>query len=91
MRLALGASPSSVFRMITGHAVALAAAGVALGTLGRIAIRRTLAGPLFDISATDPVTIGAAAVVLLLVAASAAFFPTLRAMRINPISALRHE
>lgn len=91
IRLALGAKPSTIFRMITGHAMAMAAAGVALGALGCVAMRRVLAALLFGIGASDPVTIAAAIAVLLLVTAAAAFFPALRAMRTDPIAALREE
>ena len=91
IRLALGARPSTMFRMITGRALALAAAGVALGALGCIALRQVLAALLFGIGPSDPVTIAAAVGVLLLVAAAAAFFPALRAMRTDPMTALREE
>jgi putative ABC transport system permease protein len=92
IRLALGASPSTVFRMITSRALALAAAGVALGTLGCVALRRVLAALLFGIGPSDPVTIAAAiGVLLLVVAAAAAFLPALRAMRTDPMTALREE
>ena len=79
------------FAMITGRALALAAAGVALGLLGCVAVRRVLAALLFGIGPSDPVTIAAAVGVLLLVTVAAAFFPALRAMRTDPISALREE
>ena len=91
IRLALGARPSTVFRMITGRALALSAAGVGLGALGCVALRRVLAATLFGIGPSDPVTIAAAVGVLLLVAAAAAFFPALRAMRTDPMTALREE
>lgn len=91
IRLALGARPSSVFRMITSRALALAAAGVALGAPGCVAMRRVLSALLFGIGPSDPVTIAAAVGVLLLVATAAAFFPALRAMRTDPMAALREE
>jgi ABC-type antimicrobial peptide transport system permease subunit len=91
IRLVLGAQPSTIFRMITGRAMVLSAARVALGALGCVAMRRVLAALLFGIGATDPVTIAAAVGVLLLVAATAAFFPALRAMRTDPMAALREE
>jgi len=91
IRLALGARPSTVFRMITGRALVLSAAGVGLGALGCIALRRVLAATLFGIGPSDPVTIAAAVGVLLLVASAAAFFPALRAMRTDPMTALREE
>jgi len=91
IRLALGAQPAAVFRMITGRALALAAAGVVLGALGCLAMRRVLASLLFGIGPTDPVTIAAAIGVLLMVTVAAAFFPALRAMRTDPMVALREE
>jgi predicted permease len=91
IRLALGARPSTMFGMITGRALALAAAGEALGVLGCVAVRRVLAAVLFGIGPTDPITITAAVGVLLLVAAVTAFFPALRAMRTDPMAALREE
>jgi predicted permease len=91
IRLALGAQPSAVFRMITGRAMALAAAGVALGAVGCVTMRRVLAALLFGIGPNDPVTIAAAVGVLLLVSVAAAFFPALRAMRTDPMVALREE
>lgn len=91
IRLALGARPSTVFRMITGRALTLTAAGVALGALGCVAVRRVLAAMLFGIGPSDPVTIVASVGVLLLVAAAAAFFPSIRAMRTDPMTALREE
>lgn len=91
IRLALGASPAMVFGMITGRALALAAAGVALGTLGCVALRRVLAAVVFGIGPSDPVTIGAAVGVLLAVAVVAALFPAVRAMRTDPMEALREE
>lgn len=91
IRLALGAQPSLVFRMVTGRALALAAAGAALGAAGCLAVRRLLATLLFGIGPTDPLTIGAAIAALLAVAVAAAWFPARRAMRVDPMIALRDE
>ncbi|HEV2448715.1 MAG TPA: FtsX-like permease family protein, partial [Candidatus Sulfopaludibacter sp.] len=65
IRLALGAQPRAVFRMVTGRALALAAAGAALGLIGCVALRRVLASMLFGIGPNDPVTIAAAVGALL--------------------------
>jgi len=91
IRLALGARPSTVFRMITGRALTLASAGVALGAAGCFALRRVLAALVYGIGPDDPVTIAAATGVLLIVAAAAAFFPARRAMRTEPMAVLREE
>jgi putative ABC transport system permease protein len=91
IRLALGAQPSAVFRMITGRALGLAGAGVVLGTLGCVAMRSVLAMLLFGIGPNDPVTIAAAIAVLLAVTLLAAVLPARRAMRTDPMVALREE
>lgn len=91
IRLALGARPVTLFRMITGRALALAGAGAVLGVAGCLALRRIVAAMLFGIGPSDPLAIAAAAGVLLLVAAGASFFPALRAMRTDPMTALREE
>ncbi|MBV8819156.1 MAG: ABC transporter permease [Acidobacteriaceae bacterium] len=91
IRLALGARPAVLFRMITGRALALSAAGAALGTVGCAAVRKILASLLFGIGPSDPATIAGAVCALMLVAFAAAFFPALRAMRVDPMTALREE
>lgn len=91
IRLALGASRGRVFRRIAGRALALTGAGVAAGLLGCVAVRRVLASALFGIGPDDPATIGAAAALLLAAALAAAWFPARRAMRVDPMAALRDE
>jgi predicted permease len=91
IRLALGARPSTVFRMITRRALILACWGVLLGIVGCLAMRRVLAALLFGVGPTDPSTIAAAIGVLLAVTMAAAFFPARRAMRTDPMVALRDE
>ncbi len=91
IRLALGAQPALVFRMVTGRALALSCVGAALGAVGCIAVRRVLANMLFGIGPNDPFTIAAAILMLLAVAFAAAWFPARRAMRVDPMIALRDE
>jgi predicted permease len=91
IRLALGAQPALVFRMVTGRALALACVGAALGAVGCLAVRRVLATLLFGIGPNDPATIVAAIAILLAVAFAAAWFPARRAMRVDPMIALRDE
>jgi putative ABC transport system permease protein len=91
IRLALGAQPALVFRMVTGRALALACVGAALGALGCWAVRRVLATLLFGIGPNDAATIAAAIAILLAVAFAAAWFPARRAMRVDPMIALRDE
>jgi predicted permease len=91
IRLALGAQPALVFRMVTGRALALSCMGAALGAVGCIAVRRVLATLLFGVGPNDPATIAAAVAILLAVAFAAAWFPARRAMRVDPMIALREE
>jgi len=91
IRLALGAQPARVFRMVTGRALALSCVGAALGAVGCVAMRRVLATLLFGIGPNDPATIAAAIAILLAVAFGAAWFPARRAMRVDPMIALRDE
>jgi putative ABC transport system permease protein len=91
VRLALGATPQQVGRLILGQGLVLALAGVAVGLLGALAATRLLAGLLFAVSATDPTVYAVLAAVLLTIAAAACYLPTRRAMRIDPLAALRAE
>lgn len=91
IRLALGAQPLTIFRHIMGRALALAAFGVALGIVGCLAVRRVLTALLFGIAPNDPATIAVAVGVLLAVTIAAAFIPARRAMRTDPMVALRDE
>ncbi|MGH9791962.1 MAG: ADOP family duplicated permease [Candidatus Acidiferrales bacterium] len=91
IRLALGAQPSALLRSILSHGVRLAAAGVALGILGALAMRRAIQGLLFETAATDPRVFAAVAAVLLVVALLACYVPARRAAKVDPITALRHE
>ncbi|MGD0668742.1 MAG: ABC transporter permease [Bryobacteraceae bacterium] len=91
IRMALGAQPLSVFRMIAGRALRLSAIGAALGLAGCLAMRPIVAALLFGVGPSDPVTLAAATAALLAVAFAASAFPALRAMRIDPASALREE
>jgi putative ABC transport system permease protein len=91
VRLALGATPYQVGRLVLGHGLLLAAAGVALGLVGALAATRLLEGLLFAISATDPWVYGGLAALLLAIAALACSVPARRAMRVDPMTALRAE
>jgi predicted permease len=91
IRLALGAQPAALFRMVTGRAMALCALGAALGALGCVAVRQVVAAFLFGVGPNDPITIAAAIGALLAVAFAAAWFPARIAMGVNPIEALRQE
>ena len=91
VRLALGASQGAVFRLIIGRGMALASVGSALGLAGAWAIGRFLESMLYQIKPTDPTTLAIAPVVLLAVALLACYVPARRAMKVDPMVALRYE
>ena len=89
IRIALGARPADVLRLVVGRGMGLAAAGVVLGICAALPLTRLIAGMLFQTPATDMATFAAAAFVLLLSAFAASYVPARRAMRVDPLSALR--
>ncbi len=91
IRMALGAGPAEVLRAVLGEGLALSAAGVAVGFAAALALVRLLDKLLFGVSDTDPATFAAVAVLLVAVAAMASWLPARRAMRVDPILALREE
>jgi predicted permease len=91
IRMAIGAQRSDVLRLVLGEAARMAAVGVAVGVVAALAATRLLSGLLFGISATDPLTYVVVAALLSLVALAASFIPAYRAMRVNPVTALRYE
>jgi ABC-type antimicrobial peptide transport system permease subunit len=91
IRIAIGASPSRVVWLVTNQGLRAAVAGLAFGIAGYLAMSRLLAGQLFGVSATDPLTLLATALGLLLICGVATAVPALRAVRIDPLRALRHN
>ncbi|MEO8369381.1 MAG: ABC transporter permease [Candidatus Solibacter sp.] len=91
IRLAIGASAFDVIWLVTSQGLRAAATGLLAGMAGYLAISRLLAGQLFGVSATDPLTLMAAAVGLMLACMAASVVPALRAVRIDPLRALRHN
>ena len=91
IRVALGAHPADVRRMVLGRAFALVAIGVGAGLLGAVALSRTIASLLFNLSPTDPLTLGGVALLLAAVALLASYLPARRATRVDPLVALRSE
>jgi putative ABC transport system permease protein len=91
VRLALGAQPFDVTRLVIGEGLALALAGVALGLVGALALTRLMSSLLFGVAPTDPLTFIAVASVLLGVALAACWLPARRATRADPLVALRSE
>ena len=91
VRMAIGARPADVVRMVLGEGGRLAIAGVALGSVVAIAGARLIRGLLFEVSATDPLTFAGVAIGLLGVALLASYIPARRATRVDPMIALRGE
>jgi predicted permease len=91
IRVALGASSGDVAGMVMGQGTAMTAAGLVLGLGGAMLATRYLASLLYGITPRDPVTLGGAAMTLGVVALAACYIPARRAMRVDPMVALRHE
>ena len=91
VRMALGATPGAVVRLVLGHAARWTFAGAALGIVGSLFAARLLAAMLFHVSARDPWILAAAVAALSATAMVAAWVPSRRAARIDPIQALRQE
>jgi FtsX-like permease family len=91
VRMAIGARPGEILRMILGQGMALALVGVALGLFGALWLTRLLQQLLFEVAPTDPLTYVGVAVVLGLAALIACYVPARRAARVDPIIALRVE
>jgi len=91
LRLALGATPTSLISLVVGQGLRLAAAGVILGTLTGCAAATAMSKLLFGVKPLDPMTFGAAGTLLLCVALAASYVPARRASRVDPLVALRYE
>jgi putative ABC transport system permease protein len=89
IRLALGATPSQVMRMMLGQAVRLTLVGIAAGTATALLLAPYIKAQLFGIGATDPITYLGVTVALVLAAVMAAYVPARRAMKVDPAVALR--
>ncbi len=91
VRLALGAAERQIFGLVIGDALRLTAIGVALGALGALGLGQALRRLLFGVGTADPLTFLSTAAVLVAVAMLATYLPARRAMRVDPIEALRAE
>jgi putative ABC transport system permease protein len=91
LRVALGASPSDVLRMVLRQSLTLAGIGIVLGQAGAAAVMQLLTSMLFGVKATDPLTYLGVVLLLLVVALLASYVPARRAMRVDPMVALRYE
>jgi predicted permease len=91
IRMALGAAPGSVLRMLLGQGMASVAVGLLVGAVGALGLSRLVSGLLFGVTPTDPACFAGSAAVLVLVALGASFLPARRATAIDPMLALRSE
>jgi putative ABC transport system permease protein len=91
IRMALGAQQRDVLHLILGQAAKLALLGLGIGVVLAFLLTRLIASLLYSVSATDPLTFGAVAIVLLGVAMAACYIPARRAMRVDPMVALRYQ
>jgi predicted permease len=91
VRMALGAAPSRIFRLMVGKGIYLSVIGIAIGLLAAFALTRVLASMLVEVKPTDPVTFVAVAGLFLFIAVLASWLPALRAAGLDPTTALRQE
>jgi ABC-type antimicrobial peptide transport system permease subunit len=91
IRMALGAQPGDVLRMVLRHGLLLSLMGIAVGISGAFGVIRLMKSLIFGVSPTDPVTFVSVAILLAGVAFFACWIPARRASRVDPMVALRHE
>jgi len=91
IRMALGAQPRDIFKLVMGHGMLLALSGVAIGLAGAFTITRILSSLVYDVSTTDPATFTAISLLLVVVTMLACYIPAYRASKVDPVLAIRQE
>ena len=91
VRVALGATPGGILKMVLGQGLVTVAIGMAIGLAGALLLTRTMRSMLFEVSPNDPVTMVVIALLLLFIALLASYIPARRATRVDPMIALRYE
>ena len=91
VRVALGAQQNDILGMVLGEGLRVALVGIAIGTVTALGLTRLMTKMIFGIRAADPTTFVGVAILLTLVAAAACFFPARKAMRVDPLVALKYE
>jgi putative ABC transport system permease protein len=91
LRMALGAQPRDVLMLVVGHGLRLTLIGAAIGMAVSFALTRLMTSLLFDVSATDPLTFGGVAGLLAAASLLACYLPARRAMKVDPMVALKYE
>ncbi|HYU40714.1 MAG TPA: FtsX-like permease family protein, partial [Vicinamibacteria bacterium] len=91
IRMALGARPADVLRLVMGEAALVCAAGAGAGLAAALALSRLMSGLLYGVTAADPMTFAGVCAVLAMVALLATYVPARRAVQVDPLAALRTE
>ncbi len=91
IRMALGAQPMDILKLVVGQGMVMTLTGIAIGVGGAIGLTQLMTTLLYGVKATDPLTFAGVSVLLALVAFLACYLPARRAMKVNPVVALRYE